>query len=383
MVKISNSDNLLSIAVLFQIITSIVQLLLPLIGYMEVEQAAKMRIAVTVVTFVPAIYTLLRRDIKGLILVFGIYFLILVLSSLLFPASNKFIKSTQAWTLTPIALLTALCMYNIRDYDHFWKLLLYASRLCSVLAVAYFFAYSFSPLRATDESYSMHFGYSLLLPMMFLFTRPGIIDKLLSLVMLLIVLLIGSRGSAGMAFFFYVIYLVAFNRKSILKLAIPMLILVPIALNYLPKYIDVESSRTIALIMSGEAATHDSGRGDIYKVVESKISERPLTGWGIGADREFLDTYAHNFALELSLHYGVFIATLILLILMVSLIRALNPIRAKKIGGWIFMVMMVLYGLVPLMFSNSYLIDYKFATFIGVLFSVFRRGYHMIPNQAK
>lgn len=377
------SDDLLSIAVLFQIITSIVQLLLPLIGFMEVEQAAKMRIAVTVVTFLPAILSLLRHHTKGVILVFSLYFAVLLINFLLFPASNKFIKSTQAWTLTPIALLTALCMYNIRDYERFWKLLLYASRLCSVLAVPYFLAFTFSPLRATDEAYSMHFGYSLLLPIMYLFTRPGFIDKILSVVMLVIVLLIGSRGSAGMAIFFYGIYLVAYNRKSILKLAVPMLIIVPVLITYLPKFYDMESSRTMALIMSGEVGTHDSGRGDIYKVVERKINEQPLTGWGIGADREFWDTYAHNLVLELSLHYGVVITAIIILFLLFYLIRGLNPKRAKKIGGWIFVAMMALYGLLPLMFSNSYLVDYKFATFAGVLFSVFRKGYHTISYQIK
>lgn len=375
-------DDWFTIAVLFQIITSIVQLILPLIGYMNEEQAARLRVVVTVVTFVPAIVLLLLHHTKGLTLSFAFYFIFLIFNYTVYPDSEQFIKSSQAWTLTPIAILTALCMYNIRDYDRFWKLLLYAGRLSAVLAVIYLVAFLQSPYRGLGL-YNMHFGYSLLLPMLYLFTCSNVIDKLLSILMLGIVLILGSRGSAGMAFFFYMLYLIFYSRNTIGKLFIPMLIIIPIAVSQIPKFIDVESSRTVALIMSGEVATHDSGRNEIYKIVEQKISEQPITGWGIGADRAFMDTYAHNFFLELTLHYGFIVATLIIFFIFVCLVRGLKPIRACKIGGWIFIVMLTFYGLLPLFVSSSYLIDYKFATFIGVLLSTFRTNYHVVLNQSR
>lgn len=271
-------------------------------------------------------------------------------------------------------------MYNIRDYNRFWHLLAYASRLCSLLAVAYFLAFSISPLRATDERYSMHFGYSMLLPIMYSITSPKMLDKLLSVVMLVVVLLVGSRGSAGMAVLFYGVYFLCFNRKGLLKLALPLVILLPFIAMEVKKVFDVESSRTLTIVMSGELVSHDSGRGEIWKMVEDKISERPLIGWGIGADRAFIDSYAHNFILELAMHYGVFITAIIILILAYFIITAFKSKNANRVGGWVFVVMMMLYGLVPLMFSNSYLIDYKFATFVGVLLSAHRKGYHQVAQ---
>lgn len=369
------SDDLFSIAVLFQIITSVVQLILPLTGFMTVDQAAVMRIVVTVCTFLPAIILLFLYHRQSLIVLFLLYFSILLINYLFFPTSEKFITSYQAWTLTPISILTVLCMYNIKNYGRFWKLLLYSSWLCAFLAVVYFVLFTFSPFRDTNSSYSMHFGYTLLLPIMYLFARSNIVDGLLSIMMLGIVLLIASRGAAGMALLFYVMFIIFFNRKMIVKLAIIIIILAPILFSELPKFIDIESARTISLILRGEVGSHDSGRSDIYKIVESKISERPITGWGIGADREILDTFSHNLILELSLHYGILITIVISIVLLIHLLQSFNPFRAQRIGGGVFIVMLALYGLLPLMVSNSYLIDYKFATFIGALYRTFRKGY--------
>lgn len=370
------SDIFFSIAVLFQIITSIVQLILPLTGVMSVEQAAIIRVVVTLVTFAPAIMCLLFQHVKGLVLSFSLFIFVLAFNYAFFPASEVYITSSQAWTLTPISILTVLCMYNIKGYERFWKLLLYSARFCAILAVLYFLLFTLSPFRESSKAYNMHFGYSLLLPIMYLFTRPGFVDRILSFLMLGIVLLIGSRGPAGMALFFYFVYILFVNRLLLIKISIALLFLIPIALANLPDTVDIESARTIALILNGEVVSHDSDRSDIYKIVERKISERPLTGWGIGSDRAILDTYAHNFALELALHYGVLMSMLIIMVVLFLLIRGFSPKRFQRIGGWVFIVMMSLYGFIPLMFTNSYLIDYKFATFIGVLLSSYRKRYH-------
>lgn len=378
--KSFNRDVILSIAVLFQMVISVVQLILPLTGMMSVEQAAKLRVMATLITFIPAILSLLQHDKRGLILSFGTYFFVILLGLGFYPNSAVFINSSQAWTLTPIVIITFLCMYNIKDYDKFWRLLLYSGRLCTGLAVVYLVMYIISPLRDTSTSYNMHFGYSLLLPIMYLFTSSRLIDKLLSMVMLGIVLLVGSRGPALLALFFYAIYAACIDRKLVLKLAVPLLILAPIVVADLPKYFDMDSARTISLILSGEVGSHDSGRTDIYNIVESKIFERPITGWGIGSDRAFLHTYAHNLMLELALHYGVIISALILFAIFFYFIGGLKHNRARRVGGWIFIIMMALYGLAPLMVSSSYLEDYKFATFMGVLLSAYRKGYHIVAN---
>jgi hypothetical protein len=365
-------DKYLSFVILFQMIVVTIQSLLPLTGLFSVDQASIIRIIVTLATCLPGIVIVFMRKPRPLIIVFFLYFLILLFNYFLFPASHTFIESTYAFTLTPISILTALFMVCIWDFEAFTQMLLYISRASVIIALLYVVAYNISPFRDLDDTYSMSFGYSMLLPTMFLFTQESIKDKLFSFTLFILILLCASRGPLVVIAVFYMINIFLYtSARAKISIFIVLMIVGLTAVYILPNYVDFESSRTLSLFESGELISHDSGREEgLYSILSPIIMERPLCGWGIGADRFFLDgAYSHNVFYELSVHYGIIGGGVILLIFFVWCSRLFfsTQIQSQASEKQMF-TMMFLYGFVPLLVSGSYLIESFFALMMGYFF---------------
>ena len=371
-----NGNLYLSFVVFFQMIVVTLQLLLPLLGLASVEQAATYRVLITLLTYLPGIIIVIQRNFTMLMVSFVTYFVLLLFSYELFPESHRFIEGSQAYTLTPISILTAIFVASIKDMSQFTKMLLIISRASVIIALLYVVAYNISPLRDMDDTYSMSFGYSMLLPAMYLFSQKRLIDKIASLVFLVLIFLGGSRGPAFILVAFYFVDLFLFNKAKEWIKIVPYIVAVSVAaFILLPRYIDLESSRTYSLLESGEVFTHDSGRKeDVYGVIRPHIWERPVTGWGIGADRYFLDgSYSHTLFLEMYLHYGIFIGTFIMATFFIWCIRLYNSKRIETMeNGRKMFIMMFMYGFLPLLVSGSYLIDFSFAIMIGVFLHIKR-----------
>ena len=298
------NDTLLSLAVLIQLMAVTFQLMLPIIGYGTEESAAKLRVLITVLTYAPAAYVLFLRKWYAVIYPFGFYFFILALHFVLFPASHTFIESSSSITLTPISILTAVFICNIKDIEIFKKWLLLCSRLYVILAAIYIWAFFYFPKDNNASSYSMAFGYASLLPCMFLFAQKKTWDILLSVILLIFILFVGSRGPLAVIGVFFVVHFFFLPARQKLWLAIIIAFIVIICGVYLIEYVDLEASRNIRTFMSGEASDH-STREDLYESAELLISDSPFFGWGIGADRELLGAYCHSIFYEITLHYGL------------------------------------------------------------------------------
>lgn len=357
-------------------IVTTLQLLLPLLGIASVETAASYRVIITLLTFLPGAVIVARRHLSWTVMAFVAYFMILLLNYELFPASHRFIESSQAITLTPISILTILFVLSIKDFGNFKKMLLYVARASVFISLLYVVANTLSPFRNLDETYSMSFGYGMLLPAMFLFTQQGYIDKMMSFLLFALILTDGSRGPVVVLSVFYAYYTIFLasgktKKRMILVVAVAALTAVMI----LPKLESFQDSRTMLLLQEGALLSHDSGREEnMYSVVTPRIMERPITGWGIGADRSFLDgAYSHNIFLEVYVHYGIFLGTFLFLFFFVYCLRTFFSPSMRKIPGEREMfVMMFLYGFIPKLVSGSYLIDFSFAIFIGYLISLKR-----------
>lgn len=369
-------DLYLSFVMLFQMIVTTLQLLLPLLGIASVETAASYRVIVTLLTYLPGAIIVARRHLSWLVLSFVTYFMVLLINYELFPASHRFIESSQALTLTPISILTILFMVSIRDFGNFKKMLLYIARASVVIALLYAAANALSPFKNLDETYSMAFGYGMLLPAMFLFTQQGYIDKTMSFLLFALILIDGSRGPVVVLSLFYAYYtLFLSSSKTKKRMVLVVAVAAVIAVMVLPRLESFQNSRTMSLLQEGELLSHDSGREEkVYSVVRPKIMESPIVGWGIGGDRYFLDgSYSHNIFIEIFIHYGIFIGTALFAWLFFCCIRMFFSSRTKHIIGEKEMfVMMFLYGFVPKLVSGSYLIDFSFAIFIGYLISLKR-----------
>lgn len=370
--KQGKRDILLSFIVTIQLVIVTVQLILPLLGIMTVEKAATFRVIITLLTFIPGIFVVFFKCPKRIFLSFIIYFIFLIFQFVFFPESHRFIESSAVYTLTPISILTIIFLASIDNYNYFIKTLLYVSRITLFVALVYVAAFNLSPLRVMEESYSMSFGYSMLLPAMFLFGQEKMVDKLSSVVLFFLILFGGSRGPAVVLVVFYTLDLLMFmpSRHRGRLVVFSVLILLFIIL-VLPNYLDFESSRTFVLLTSGELISHDGGRvDDLYSVVVPHIFERPIIGWGVGSDRFFLNgSYCHNVFYEIFLHYGIIGGLIIFLFFFGWLFKTFFSPQLKCLKeGRIMFLMMFLYGFVPLMASNSYLIFYNTAIMIGYMF---------------
>lgn len=357
-------------------IVTTLQLLLPLLGIASVETAASYRVIISLLTYLPGAVIVARRHLSWIVMAFVAYFMILLLNYELFPASHRFIESSQARTLTPISILTILFVLSIKDFGNFKKMLLYVARASVFISLLYVVANTLSPFRNLDETYSMSFGYGMLLPAMFLFTQQGYIDRMMSFLLFALILMDGSRGPVVVLAIFYAYYTLFMSSGKTKKRMILVVAIAAIAaVMILPRLESFQNSRTVFLLQEGELISHDSGRDEhVYSIVRPKIMESPIVGWGIGGDRYFLDgSYSHNIFIEVFIHYGIFIGTALFAWLFFYCIRMFFSPRTKHIPGEreIF-VMMFLYGFIPKLVSGSYLIDFSFAIFIGYLISLKR-----------
>ena len=218
----------------------------------------------------------------------------------------------------------------------------------------------------------MSFGYSLLLPALFLFRQTDITDKILGFVLFLLIILDGSRGPVVVIASYYVIHLIWFTKSSVLWKQIVATVLVGLlAYGGLGDVLSIQSSRTVWLYQRGEFLSHNSGRDIITTKAIAKIREHPVTGWGIGADRKFIKGYAHNLFLELAIHYGIVVTAFLIIGFIILVVSCfMNQIFIVHQGGRAMLTIMLLYGVVPLMVSNSYLISYSFALLMGYLLRI-------------
>ena len=362
------NDYYLSFAVLFQMMAVIIQQLLPLLGIMTVEQAATFRIFITLMTYLPAIVIVIKRNPILLFVTFGVYAIFLLFQYAIYPESHTFIESRQAITLTPIAIMTVIIMITIRRFDAFKKVLLWISRTIILLAIAFVLVTRYLPYRAENFTYSMSFGYSLLLPTLFLFRQSGMMDKVASFVLFLLIIADGSRGPVVVAAAYYVIHLFVFTKYlNIWKQVMAVLCVVLLAYGGLNDVVGLQKSRTTQLYLHGNFITHDSGRGELQSKVIRNIWMRPMTGWGVGSDRHIIKSYAHNLFLELSLHYGIVMTAFLTIGFIILVLQFYNQIIIDRQCDISFLIMMLLYGFVPLMVSDSYLISFNFAMMMGYL----------------
>lgn len=363
------SEYFLSFVVLFQIVVVTLQLIIPLYGITTEETASTYRIIVTFVTYVPAILIIAKRNLSSLLIPFAVYSFVTLFHYVIFPYSSKFIESRQAITLTPIAILTAEIVYNIRNFNIFAKMLLWVSRFSLLLALLYVWGRQHLPVELAG-TYSMSFGYSMLLPTAFLFVQKYWIDRILSFLLFLMILLVGSRGPFIVLVIFIIVdVLFMSNAKKKMKTTWSIIVIGALCIPLAYSFFDFESSRTLNLVSTNEAISHASGRDILYEKAQRAILDSPILGHGIGADRGIIGAYCHNIFLEVTLHYGIIFSSFLFALLgYVIFYLYFHPNLLEPYGGRRLLIMIFLYGFIPKLVSGSYLIDVNFAFMIGYLF---------------
>lgn len=125
------------------------------------------------------------------------------------------------------------------------------------------------------------------------------------------------------------------------------------------------STRIIDLAIKGTVASHLSGRDELYDIIIRKIAERPYIGYGIYGEWPWIHWSAHNMALELMVHFGVILGSLLLLWLIFLTFK--TYVRTPNILARQFLLIWICFVFVRGFFGGSYL---QFGVYVLIGFSL-------------
>lgn len=249
-----------------------------------------------------------------------------------------------------------------------------------VAIVCYFI---FRKITSTDGDLSVAGGdmsgaYSLLPFISFVTWRifernSGFLKVIVPIISLVIFLLLGNRGSMLCYILFTILYL--FLMKKVYKkysVVIGIVLILGAFIAYFNEIIIATallseelgfSSRLFEKFIEGEFLD-SSGRDSLIKTSLKAIAQQPIFGYGITGDRALLDSnYVHNIILELLIHYGCILGSILTIVCFVIIIKAYR--HTPDMGLRSLLLIFITCGLCPLFFSSTYLAWPNFFLLMG------------------
>lgn len=360
-------DYLISFAVFLQSFLIVLQEIMISILKMDPESTTIYRVIFSAIPMSIAIILSFKRKKVLFIVTYLLAFLVLAINLLVYPVNSEYLQLNSFRFLLPIVIPSALCLMTVKSIDIAERALYYVSWATFVLVVFYIISY-FVGVFAIDE-YSMSFSYGCLLPMVALYRRKRKLSFLASAFLFLAVLAIGSRGAA-LVFLAYVFIDIAQSKVRYAFLLIAFLSMGYLLLDAFNGWLEIVGihSRTLSLLFSGEI-DQDSGRGFIYNMFFLLMDSHPY-GLGLFGDRIYLGgSYCHNILLEMWINWGYIGIMIIWPLFLILLIR--TYFCSEKVNrNRIICYTLILIG--PLMASGSYLIDFKFGLYCGLLYLIIK-----------
>lgn len=233
---------------------------------------------------------------------------------------------------------------------------------------------------STEDLYDMHFSYGLLLVMLIHINElinTGKKKYILCLIVQFYMLVsYGSRGALVCIVVFLVLKVMTNVEGKTKRICYSFLIIAVSSGLYLllTQYSSTlyawllnkgYYSRTLKLLLTGQFASHDSGRSELWNRVIELIKQKPILGWGIrGAVSKMGHPYPHNFFLDCWLSFGLPIGTIFSLILIIPIRKVVSATKGvyKDLMQILFSI-----GFVSLMFSSTYFTNYYYFFFMGLL----------------
>ncbi len=374
-IKKSIGDFIICIAVLSQPAMILLQYLLACVLGIELEDTTIYRVALTVIFLVPAILVSFFRKPVLFISVLSFFVVLLTLTVVLYPENTTVLKEQSLRFLLPVVVPSFICMLTVRDINVIKTSLQIVGWLAAIFAVLFllFFLMGYFSI----DKYSLSFSYACLFPMLVLYNQKRLLSIIISVIIFFEVVAFGSRGAAV----FFVLYvLINLYKQNSKKIALALfgvvfiLIVFPFFLQYIDK-LDI-SSRSVNLMMEGDF-WESVGRDTIYDNALNIIRNNPITGIGLYGDRVVLGTYCHNIVLEVLVDFGLFIGTTILICFSLILIKAL---LVSKFDAHNIAVVLLFSGLMPHIFSGSYLQEPYFAILMGYCVWLINNKHNMSNN---
>ncbi len=220
----------------------------------------------------------------------------------------------------------------------------------------------------------MPFGYYLLLPALFFLLKRNTISNILFAITVSMMMIIGSRGPLLTVIVFSILLFVLELKKwngLIWSFGIIIILFVVFWPSILELTYDLGiNSRSIGLLQEG-GFLQSGDRIKLYTEVWQNILDHPWLGLGIYGDRTILDgLYSHNLILEMLNNFGILLGTCFILLMAVKFVKFITLTESPDRQ---LILMLFCFGIVPLMFSRSYLNDPGFGIFIGSLFSISKK----------
>lgn len=317
-----------------------------------------------------------KRSLKKFLEIYFIAVFIFLLHYAIFPENRQHVTSLL-FPFFFVSLPALLYTLSIRDFQVFKKIMGKAAYI--VFVVGLFLGLLIFSGRASIGTYSMVLSYYMLLPIvMFL---DELLDKfsiqilVFTILSLLIILALGSRGAILCIVIFLLLKFIKPNSKRTYKRVIGHFSLLGIgliALIFLEQIMRALydfllqfgiTSRTLILFL--QDGVHLSGRDRIYEKVMAEILQSPIIGIGIAGDTRIIgSSYAHNFFIEVIGNFGVVLGLLLCIGIILLIVKSL---LTKDRDKYNLAIIWLSLGFAHLMVSSSYLIDIKFWIFLGFI----------------
>lgn len=356
-------DKFICFAVFIQSAISILQQILIFAFNVDPDVTTRFRVLSTALPMTVAILFSFIRKPKLFVLTYAVVFFILILHSTIFPENTIPIMREAPRFLLPVIIPSALCIMTIKNIDVVSDLAYFMAWISAILALVYvvFFFLGFFII----EEYNMNFTFSCLLPMLVLYNRKQFKPVLFSIFLFLVILAIGSRGGA-IVFLLFILFDLFRSRSKfrwvVVLGGITAILLMPVFQVFIGSY--GLSSRTLIRLESGEIAT-SAGREVLYPMFINLLLDNPIMGIGLYGDRLHTDnSYCHNLFLEIFLNYGIIIGTVIIVGVAFYFLHTYRKLKGEYRN---LLLIFFFCGVVALMPSSSYLLNFNFALFIGYM----------------
>lgn len=377
-----HGDKKIGIALLTSFVVLTIQyFILIFFNLMDTANGSKVQFlskAIVGVIYLYALPVVINRNIYKLVGIYCIAIFVFLLNFIFFPENHPYIKEV-IFPFFFMCLPAFVYSMSLDDLNILKKIMKKSSLIVFIFGTI-LFVLTLSG-KVSIGVYSMELSYYMLLPAIMF------IDELLenfspktmlaSLISIMVILSLGSRGALICIVLFIVLKLIRFGFNMTYKKFFYSLLIIGTIMTSLIyfenilKYIDNVlmsfgiRSRSIQIFLSGDV--HLSGRDNIYQNIIREIYSNPILGIGLAGDRRFTDTgYAHNFFLEVLSNFGVVFGSIILIILIFIIMRKLLTVNDGKYN---MILVWLSLGFVPLLVSSSYLINIKFWIFMGLIIS--------------
>lgn len=327
--------------------------------------------------FVRIIFDIYYREYKLIILTYIFFATVFLVNVLLFPQNINEIK-LLLFNFFIICLPCFLLSFSIDNYDHLLNKLRIHGRIIFIVGIFMSYLIIFKNIDI-GKNYSMSLSYYLLIPALtylYHFLKTFTLSSMLIFILSTLgILLIGARGPILCIGVYTVIYIFnnvrGYNSKARLVFYATFIFIFCIAIIFFKDilllisrildYFNIDS-RTINVLLND--IFYLSTRERLYMGAIQLFKENPLIGIGIGGDRVYLQGYVHNLFLELILNYGIILGFLISVMLIYIFVKSIIFVDKETSN---FNLIFLCLGVVPLMFSHSYLISAWFWIYLGLI----------------